>query len=359
MLRETPDGRGTSLARGSAPGLSSGGLIGLEEELLDIGDLQGAVWHRPPLAEVEAQHQDPETIRVFLNGCFDLMHVGHFNVLRQAKRSFYSRGFKRVVLVAGIHSDSAIAGAKRPPLMCHEERVELVTLVKWVDEVVTGLPYVSMSVEMADVLRVRYICHGDDMPTAKGGGGMYSAAIEADRFHLLKRTEGISTTHIIERLLRRSSGNAQPRVGQVLTTASRLAQFVEPSDPWRLQKHLKEAQRVVYVVGIFDLLHVGHARLLQRASEMGDFLLVGLLSSEHIHELRGISPILTTQERALALLSLRSVDDVILGAPWEVTQELLVSMNISVVVAGTRQDKPPERPDMHELPRSMGIFVEL
>ena len=36
--------------------------------------------------------------RIFLNGCFDLMHAGHFNALRQAKHLFYQRGFKKVVL---------------------------------------------------------------------------------------------------------------------------------------------------------------------------------------------------------------------------------------------------------------------
>ena len=33
---------------------------------------------------------------------------------------------------------------------------------------VTHLPYVSMSSQMADALRVRWICHGDDMPICKG-----------------------------------------------------------------------------------------------------------------------------------------------------------------------------------------------
>ncbi|CAE8597189.1 unnamed protein product, partial [Polarella glacialis] len=101
-------------------------------------------WHRRPLEEVEAEQRDPGTVRIFLNGCFDLMHAGHFNALRQAKSLFYQQGYAKVVLVAGIHSDEAIAGQKGSPMMDDAERRALLTATKWVDELVTGLPYVSI-----------------------------------------------------------------------------------------------------------------------------------------------------------------------------------------------------------------------
>jgi cytidyltransferase-like protein len=79
-------------------------------------------------------------LRVMLNGCFDLMHAGHYNALRQAKAAFKQHGVN-VILVAGVHSDEAIMGQKGPTVMKDEERRALVSACKWVDEVAFGLPY--------------------------------------------------------------------------------------------------------------------------------------------------------------------------------------------------------------------------
>ena len=119
----------------------------------------------------------------------------------------------------------------------------------------------------ASFLQVSWICHGDDLPVVKSGDGMYSDAIETGRFQLLKRTKGVSTTQILERLLRQYPSDeshdallAEP-LGSALATTQRLAQFAAPGDPWRPRKLLAEAARVVYVDGTFDLLHAGHVSL--------------------------------------------------------------------------------------------------
>lgn len=38
--------------------------------------------------------------------------------------------------------------------------------------------------------------------------------------------------------------------------------------------------KVVYVDGAFDLFHVGHIKVLERAKQLGTFLLVGVLDDE-------------------------------------------------------------------------------
>ena len=54
-------------------------------------------------------------IRLLLNGCFDIMHAGHYNALRQAKGLF--AGFRvPVLLVAGIHRTESIIEQKGPPV---------------------------------------------------------------------------------------------------------------------------------------------------------------------------------------------------------------------------------------------------
>ena len=48
-------------------------------------------------------------------------------------------------------------------------------------------------------------------------------------------------------------------------------------------------QTIVFTNGCFDLLHVGHVRLLERAAEMGDLLVVGLNSDASVRRLKGPS----------------------------------------------------------------------
>jgi len=347
----------------------------LEQERVEVDAELQFTWHRPPLKEVAMQAADVDTVRIFLNGCFDLMHVGHFNVLRQAKATFYQKGYKRVILVAGIHSDVAITRQKGAPLQTDEERIAVLMATKWVDEVVADLPYVSMSARMADRLQVSFICHGDDLPSVKSGGGMYSDAIEKGRFQVLKRTEGVSTTQILERLLRQHPGEMTPseslsELGSALATTQRLSQFGAPGDPWRPRKLLSEASRVVYVQGTFDLLHVGQVQVLEQAARLGDFLLVGLHSDETVRAKRGSRPVLSMLERAMGALSLRVVDDVVLDVPWEVTRELITTMNVSVMVAGKKPAEIGEETPEESIPkrqkrvkddvaRVLGIFTEV
>jgi len=176
---------------------------------------------------------------------------------------------------------------------------------------------------------------------------------------LLKRTEGISTTQILERLLRRggegtgecgASSSAACDVAAALesapATTHRLKQFAASADPLAPACCLSTAKRVVYVSGDFDLLHAGHIELLNRAALHGDFLLVGLHSDETLRQRTGSPPVLTLLERAMALLSLQPVGDVVLGAPWEANHELLATMNVSVIVlerpAGRGLKRPAE-----------------
>ena len=72
-----------------------------------------------------------QPVRVYMDGCFDVMHYGHANALRQAR----ALGDQ---LVLGLISDDEIRRAKGPPVMNYEERKTLVGANKWVDEVING-----------------------------------------------------------------------------------------------------------------------------------------------------------------------------------------------------------------------------
>ena len=69
--------------------------------------------------------------------------------------------------------------------------------------------------------------------------------------------------------------------------------------------------RVVFTNGVFDLLHVGHVRLLQFARQQGDRLVVAINSDASVRRIKGPSrPIIPAEERAEMLFAFRCVDDV-------------------------------------------------
>ena len=74
---------------------------------------------------------------------------------------------------------------------------------------------------------------------------------------------------------------------------------------------LEKSMKVGFVNGCFDVLHVGHIRMLEYAKSCCDHLIVGIDSDKRVKELKGQSrPINNENERTEFLLALRAVDDV-------------------------------------------------
>jgi rfaE bifunctional protein nucleotidyltransferase chain/domain len=72
------------------------------------------------------------------------------------------------------------------------------------------------------------------------------------------------------------------------------------------------APRVIYTAGVFDLLHAGHISLLWRSKQLGDVLVVGVVSDAGTREYKGRLPLENVQVRMAAVRSLGFVDAVVL-----------------------------------------------
>jgi rfaE bifunctional protein nucleotidyltransferase chain/domain len=71
----------------------------------------------------------------------------------------------------------------------------------------------------------------------------------------------------------------------------------------------RAGRRVVFTNGVFDLLHVGHIRLLERARLLGDALVVGINSDDSTRRIKGPRrPVVRQFARAEILSTLRPVD---------------------------------------------------
>ena len=65
---------------------------------------------------------------------------------------------------------------------------------------------------------------------------------------------------------------------------------------------------IVYVPGVWDLLHVGHISMLTKASKLGNILVVGVPSDEMVIQDKQSPPIIPLLDRLLMLNSLACVD---------------------------------------------------
>ena len=68
-------------------------------------------------------------------------------------------------------------------------------------------------------------------------------------------------------------------------------------------------KKLVFTNGCFDILHSGHVDYLNKAKELGDYLLVGLNSDFSVKKIKGEKrPIINEMERASLLDNLKCVD---------------------------------------------------
>ncbi len=70
-------------------------------------------------------------------------------------------------------------------------------------------------------------------------------------------------------------------------------------------------ERVGYTTGVFDLFHIGHLRLLQRAKSKCDRLIVGVSTDELVQSYKNKKPVIPFEERIEIVAALKCVDVVV------------------------------------------------
>ncbi len=134
-------------------------------------------------------------IRIYVDGVFDLFHCGHINFLRQVK----AHGDYLVVVIC---SDADVASYKRWPILRLEERVQLVEACRYVDEVVSACP-LCVTEDLIRDYEIDVVIHGDDFNPATIAH-YYGVPIRMGIFKTVPYTATISTTDIIQRIIKRA-----------------------------------------------------------------------------------------------------------------------------------------------------------
>lgn len=135
-------------------------------------------------------------IRIYADGVFDLFHLGHMRQLEQCKKAF-----PNVELVVGIPNDKETHKRKGLTVLTDKQRYETVRHCKWVDEVIEDAPWI-LDMKFLKNHKIDYCAH-DDLPyVADGIDDIYKPMKEAGMFIATQRTNGISTSDIITKIIR-------------------------------------------------------------------------------------------------------------------------------------------------------------
>ena len=130
--------------------------------------------------------------RVYVDMVGDLFHPGHVSLLREARRH-------GDWLIVGVLSDDTAASYKRRPIMTLAERVAVIESCRYVDEVIADAP-LRVTEEFLAEHGITTVVHGDDL-SPEGAEFVYGPAAAAGKLTYVRRTGGISTTQLIQRVL--------------------------------------------------------------------------------------------------------------------------------------------------------------
>ena len=93
------------------------------------------------------------------------------------------------------------------------------------------------------------------------------------------------------------------------------------------------ATRVI-TFGTYDVFHVGHLRILQRARELGSYLIVGVSTDKLNFDKKGRYPIYSENERIEIVSALRCVDAIFLEESLEKKRDYLLQYKADALVMG-------------------------
>ncbi len=90
----------------------------------------------------------------------------------------------------------------------------------------------------------------------------------------------------------------------------------------------------VITFGTYDIFHVGHVNIIERAKLHGDHLIVGVSSDKLNISKKGRPPVYCEEDRQHIIRSMRCVDEVFLEESLELKAEYIKYYNADILVMG-------------------------
>lgn len=102
----------------------------------------------------------------------------------------------------------------------------------------------------------------------------------------------------------------------------------------KLKRHRARREKIVFTNGCFDLIHVGHLKVLTSCKKLGDVLVLGLNSDKSVRSIKGPKrPIIEEKDRAQLLAGMEPVDYVVLFSE-DTPERLIKRVKPDILVKG-------------------------
>ena len=147
------------------------------------------------------------TMRGYIPMVGDLFHVGHIKLIKKVHDLGYT-------VVVGVHSDQDVEMYKRTPVMTLEERVGAVQACRFVTDVIKSAP-VAIDESFLNNNGIDMVFHGHTPAEDDLYYPMFRVPMQLGKFTRTERTEGISTTMLIDRIERVESNAIKIRVSSL------------------------------------------------------------------------------------------------------------------------------------------------
>ena len=90
----------------------------------------------------------------------------------------------------------------------------------------------------------------------------------------------------------------------------------------------------VITFGTFDVFHIGHVSILERAKSYGDYLIVGVSSDDLNFSKKGCKPIYSEKDRRKIIKSLSCVDEVFSETSLDLKRQYINDFNAEILIMG-------------------------
>jgi glycerol-3-phosphate cytidylyltransferase len=115
----------------------------------------------------------------------------------------------------------------------------------------------------------------------------------------------------------------------------------------------------IITFGTFDVFHIGHVSILERAKSYGDYLIVGVSSDDLNLSKKGRKPIYSEKDRKKIIKSLSCVDEVFSETSLELKRQYINDFNAEILIMGDdwegKFDNHKDQCEVIYLPRTPSI----
>ena len=131
----------------------------------------------------------------FTNGCFDIVHAGHIELLQKSKK--YCD-----YLIVGLNSDSSVRKlkGKQRPILDLKQRLKVISSIKFVNQVIVFKE--TTPLKLIEKIKPDIIFKGSDYKKKKIVG--YDFQIRRKKnVKIIKLLKNVSTTQIVKKLIKK------------------------------------------------------------------------------------------------------------------------------------------------------------